>query len=135
MCGVSWVQSMQTICYPALRDAVTIKKAAYNCIRVAPLENPQGPERMCKRLNYVVCYNNRADHIKDFQYPSNKPFGVQFFDLKQAQLGDLASLFPLEYSRVGKVKFLGNLVERGFALKLFYSHRCSPFDVDREIIA
>ena len=60
---------------------------------------------------------------------------MQFFDLKQAQLGDLSSLLPLEYSRVGKVKFLGDFVERGFALKLFYGHRCSPFDVDREIIA
>jgi hypothetical protein len=126
VCGVSWVQSMQTICYPALRDAVTIKKAAYNCIRVAPLENPQRPERMCKRLNYVVCYNNRADHIKDFQYPSNEPFGMDFFKLKQAQRWDLASLFPLEYSRVCKVEFLCYFVERSFGLKLRYGHRYSP---------
>lgn len=37
------------------------KKATYNCIRVAPPENPQRPERMCKRLHFVVCYNNGAD--------------------------------------------------------------------------
>lgn len=81
---------------------------------------------MCKRLSFVACNDNGADHIKDFQYPSNKPFGVQFFDLKKTQLGDLAFLFPLEYSRVGKVQFLGNFVERGFALKLFYGHRNTP---------
>lgn len=132
MCGVSWVQSMQTICYPALRDAVEIKKP----LTAAHGGRPLTGMCMSKRLHCVTFHSNGADHIKDFQYPSNKPFGVQFFDLKQAQLGDLASLFPLEYSRVGKVKFLGNLVERGFALKLFYgdcvilalrySHRNTP---------
>jgi hypothetical protein len=37
------------------------KKATYNCIRVAPSRNPQRPERMCKRLHFVVCDYNRAD--------------------------------------------------------------------------
>ena len=42
------------------------KKATYNCIRVAPPENPQRPERMCKRLHLVVCDYNDANHITTF---------------------------------------------------------------------
>ena len=37
------------------------KKATYYCIRVAPSENPQRPERMNKWLHLVVCYDNGAD--------------------------------------------------------------------------
>ena len=81
---------------------------------------------MCKRLSLVVCNDNGADHIKDFQYPSNKPFGVDFFELEQAQWRDLSTLFPLEYSRVCEVEFLGNFVKRGLALQFFNSHRNAP---------
>ena len=60
VCGVSWVQSMQTICYPALRaDDCTNKKAVYNCIRVAPPENPQRPERMCNGF-LLLCATTTA---------------------------------------------------------------------------
>jgi hypothetical protein len=82
---------------------------------------------MCKRLfKAVASYGNGADHIKDFQYPSNEPLGMDFFELKQAQRWNLASLFPLEYSRVCEVKFLGNFVKRGLALQFFNSHRNAP---------
>jgi hypothetical protein len=61
VCGVSWVQSMQTICYPALRDAVEIKKP----LTAAHGGRPLTGMCMSKRLHLVTFHSNGADHIKD----------------------------------------------------------------------
>jgi hypothetical protein len=113
---------MQTICYPALREAVEMKKP----LTAAHGGRPLTGMCMSKRLHLVTFHSNGTDHIKDFQYPSNEPLGMDFFKLKQAQWRDLASLFPLEYSGICEVKFLRYFVERSFGLKLRYGHRCSP---------
>jgi hypothetical protein len=114
---------MQTICYPALREAVEMKKP----LTAAHGGRPLTGMCMSKRLHLVTFHSNGTDHIKDFQYPSNKPLGVDFFKLKQAQRWDLAPLFPLEYSRVSEVKFFRYFVKSSLGLQFFYGHRCSPF--------